>query len=84
MHYAGHFQGTLMAFAALSQDQLLNMLRSVALLSPIAHMNQIPSSATKLVADLFLANDVYWLGLREFIPNMLELLHKFFYDRFLS
>jgi lysosomal acid lipase/cholesteryl ester hydrolase len=45
-----------MAFAALSQGQLLNMLRSAALLSPIAHMDQIPSKETKLGADLFLAN----------------------------
>ncbi|CAJ2645645.1 unnamed protein product [Trifolium pratense] len=68
MHYAGHSQGTLMAFAALSQGQLLNMLRSAALLSPIAHMNQISSKETKLGADLFLANDIYWLGIREFSP----------------
>ncbi|KAK2415434.1 triacylglycerol lipase [Trifolium repens] len=68
MHYAGHSQGTLMAFAALSQGQLLNMLRSAALLSPIAHMDQIPSKETKLGADLFLANDIYWLGIREFSP----------------
>ncbi|CAL5192864.1 unnamed protein product [Lathyrus oleraceus] len=70
MHYAGHSQGTLMAFAALSQGQLLDMLRSVALLSPIAHMNQISSIGTKLAADLFIANDIYWLGIREFNPNV--------------
>ncbi|CAI8613337.1 unnamed protein product [Vicia faba] len=69
MHYVGHSQGTLMAFAALSQGQLLDMLRSVALLSPIAHMNQISSIVTKLAADLFIANDIYWLGIREFNPN---------------
>ncbi|GAU23919.1 hypothetical protein TSUD_181080 [Trifolium subterraneum] len=61
-------KGTLMAFATLSQGQLLNMLRSAALLSPIAHMNQISSKETKLGADLFLANDIYWLGIREFSP----------------
>ncbi|WJX28746.1 hypothetical protein P8452_17428 [Trifolium repens] len=70
IHYVGHSQGTLIAFAALSQGKLLNMLRSTALLSPIAHMNLIPSELTKAFADLFLANDVYWLGLREFIPNV--------------
>jgi hypothetical protein len=32
------------------------MLRSTALLSPIAHMNLIPSELTKAFADLFLAN----------------------------
>jgi len=31
-------------------------LRSAALLSPIAHMTQIPSELTKIAAKLFLAN----------------------------
>lgn len=34
----------------------MNMLRSAALLSPIAHMNQITSLLTKIAADAFLAN----------------------------
>ncbi|XP_050884898.1 triacylglycerol lipase 2 [Lathyrus oleraceus] len=72
IHYAGHSQGTLVAFVALSQGKLVNMLRSAALLSPIAHMNQLASPAIKLAAQLFLANDVYWLGLREFIPLLNE------------
>jgi len=50
------FQGTLIAFVALSQGKLLNMLRSAALLSPIAHMNLVPAGVTKVAADLFLAN----------------------------
>ena len=53
------FQGTLMALAAFSQDQLLGMLKSAALLSPIAHLNQITSQPTKLAADLFIANVRY-------------------------
>ncbi|KAL5076181.1 hypothetical protein RYX36_015165 [Vicia faba] len=69
MHYAGHSQGTLVAFVALSQGKLLNMLRSAALLSPIAHLNMITSELTKVIAELFLANDVYWLGVREIDPN---------------
>ncbi|MED6186669.1 hypothetical protein PIB30_068941 [Stylosanthes scabra] len=69
MHYVGHSLGTLTALAAFSEEQLLNMLRSAALLSPIAHLNQITSQPTKLAADLFLGNVVYWLGVREFIPN---------------
>ncbi|XP_014621646.1 triacylglycerol lipase 2 [Glycine max] len=69
IHYAGHSLGTLMALAALSQGQVVNMLRSTALLCPIAHMNQIPSLLTKLAADTFIANDMYWLGIHEFNPN---------------
>ena len=45
-----------MAFVNLSQGKLLNMLRSAALLSPIAHMNQLASPTTKLAAQFFLAN----------------------------
>ncbi|RHN69000.1 putative triacylglycerol lipase [Medicago truncatula] len=56
MHYVGHSQGTLIAFAAFSQGKLLNVFRSAALLSPIAHMTQIPSELTKIAAQLFLAN----------------------------
>ncbi|CAJ2668468.1 unnamed protein product [Trifolium pratense] len=68
MHYTGHSQGTLIAFAALSQGKFLDMWRSAALLSPIAHMKLIPSKLTRAAADLFLANDLYWLGLHEFVP----------------
>lgn len=46
----------MIAFAALSQGKLVNVLRSAALLSPIAHMTQIPSELTKIAAELFLAN----------------------------
>ncbi|XP_020211110.1 triacylglycerol lipase 2 [Cajanus cajan] len=69
MHYAGHSLGTLMALAALSQGQVLNMLRSSALLCPIAYMNQITSLPVKLAADTFIANDLYWLGISEFNQN---------------
>jgi len=45
-----------MALAALSQGQGLSMLRSAALLCPIAHMNQITSLVTKIAADTFIAD----------------------------
>ncbi|KAJ4830353.1 hypothetical protein Tsubulata_031790 [Turnera subulata] len=69
LHYVGHSLGTLIAFAAFSQGQLLNMLRSAALLSPIAHLNQITSPLTKGAAKSFIAEDLYWLGLHEFVPG---------------
>ncbi|WJX38829.1 hypothetical protein P8452_26449 [Trifolium repens] len=46
------------------------MLRSAALLSPIAYMNFIPSVEIRLVADKFLADVVYRFGIYKFIPNM--------------
>ncbi|WCJ37480.1 Triacylglycerol lipase 2 [Euphorbia peplus] len=69
IHYVGHSLGTLMALAAFSQQKLLNMLGSAAFLCPIAHLSQIPSSLTKVVADSFLGEELYWLGLREFMPG---------------
>ncbi|KAL1162673.1 hypothetical protein V6Z11_A07G218800 [Gossypium hirsutum] len=61
--------GTLIALAALSKDQLLNMLRSAALLCPIAYMGQMTSPLAKNAADNFIAEAVYWLGLSEFDPR---------------
>jgi hypothetical protein len=40
-----------MAFVALSQGKLLNMLRSTALFGSITHMNLIPFVEIRLVAD---------------------------------
>ncbi|CAN0911745.1 Triacylglycerol lipase 2 [Linum grandiflorum] len=64
-HYIGHSLGTLTVLAALSQGDLFNMTRSAALLCPIAHLNHITSPA-KIAADLYIAEDLYGLGLREF------------------
>ncbi|KAI8008900.1 Triacylglycerol lipase 2 [Camellia lanceoleosa] len=61
--------GTLIAFAAFSQKKLVNMLRSAALLSPIAYLSQVSSPLAKAAADAFIAEDLYWLGLNEFIPG---------------
>ncbi|AES80482.1 triacylglycerol lipase-like protein [Medicago truncatula] len=72
MHFVGDSQGSLMAFVAFSQGNLLNMTRSAAMLSPIAHMGRINSDATRLAAKLFLANYAYWLGIRQFLPNAAE------------
>ncbi|KAL3035405.1 hypothetical protein AAZX31_02G250700 [Glycine max] len=66
MHYVGHSQGTLIALAALSQDQLLNMLRSAALLSPIAYVGQLTSPLAKNAAENFIAESLYNLGIFEF------------------
>ncbi|KAH1214887.1 Triacylglycerol lipase 2 [Glycine max] len=69
MHYAGHSLGTLMVLADLSRGKLLDMLRSAALLCPIAHLNHVTSPVARTAAQSFIADPLYWLGLREFIPN---------------
>ncbi|TKY47925.1 Triacylglycerol lipase 2 [Spatholobus suberectus] len=72
MHYAGHSLGTLMALAALSQGQLLDMLRSAALLCPVAHLNQITSQVARLLADTFIANLNILLMSRDATGNLVE------------
>ncbi|KAK4397834.1 Triacylglycerol lipase 2 [Sesamum angolense] len=55
LHYVGHSLGTLMAFGAFSREEVLNMVRSAALLSPIAYMGQMPSPLARAAADIFTA-----------------------------
>ncbi|XP_031262211.1 triacylglycerol lipase 2-like [Pistacia vera] len=69
LHYAGHSLGTLMAFASFSENKLLNKIRSAALLSPIAHLAHVLSPLARTVSEIFLAEDMYWLGLHEFSPR---------------
>ncbi|KAF7141234.1 hypothetical protein RHSIM_Rhsim06G0169100 [Rhododendron simsii] len=56
LHYVGHSLGTLMALAAFSRQQSLNMIRSAALLSPIAHLDQITTllkvAAYSMIGDV--------------------------------
>ncbi|KAK4492824.1 hypothetical protein RD792_000149 [Penstemon davidsonii] len=69
LHYVGHSLGTLMAFGAFSRQEVLNIVRSAALLSPIAYLGQMPSPLARAAADAFIAETLYWLGLNEFAPG---------------
>lgn len=69
LHYVGHSLGTLIALAAFSKDQLVNMLRSAALLSPVAYVGQITSPIARNAADNFVGETLYWLGVDEFNPS---------------
>ncbi|KAI9177339.1 hypothetical protein LWI28_013845 [Acer negundo] len=69
LHYVGHSLGTLIALASFSEDQLMNNLRSAALLSPIAYVGQVTSPLARNAAENFLAEGLYRLGLDEFDPK---------------
>ncbi|XP_058220144.1 triacylglycerol lipase 2-like isoform X2 [Rhododendron vialii] len=69
LHYVGHSLGTLMALAAFSQQQSLNMIRSAALLSPIAYLDQITTLLGKAAAYSMIGDVLYWSGVHEFIPG---------------
>ncbi|PVH34974.1 hypothetical protein PAHAL_7G077700 [Panicum hallii] len=79
MHYVGHSLGTLIAFAAISEQQQLGMLRSAGLLSPIAYLDKVSSPLARGGADVFLGEALYWLGLNEFDPTG-ETVHKLVTD----
>ncbi|KAJ7964768.1 Lipase [Quillaja saponaria] len=79
LHYVGHSLGTLMALAAFSKNQLLNLLRSAALLSPIAYAGQMTSPLARNAADNFVAEYLYKIGIYEFDPSgqgVIEVLKK--------
>ncbi|KAF3662184.1 putative xyloglucan endotransglucosylase/hydrolase protein 2-like [Capsicum annuum] len=83
LHYVGHSLGTLTAFGALSENKLVDMLRSAALLSPIAYLGQIKSPLAKSASQDFIAEGLYWLGIHEFDPRgeaVVKLLEKICQD----
>lgn len=53
--FGNSLQGTLIALAAFSQNQLLSMSRSAVLLSPIAYVGQMTSPLARNAADNFIA-----------------------------
>ncbi|KAG5545656.1 hypothetical protein RHGRI_017964 [Rhododendron griersonianum] len=69
LHYVGHSLGTLMALAAFSKQQSLNMTRSAALLAPIAYLDQITTLLGKAAAYSMIGDVLYWLGIDEFKPG---------------
>ncbi|XP_021890150.1 triacylglycerol lipase 2-like [Carica papaya] len=69
LHYVGHSLGTLIALAAFSKDQLVSMLRSAALLCPIAYVGNVTSPLAKNAADNFIAEGLCRSGVREFDPR---------------
>ncbi|KAK7836205.1 triacylglycerol lipase 2 [Quercus suber] len=69
LYYVGHSLGTLLALASFSQEKLVNMTKSAALLCPIAYTGQVTSMFPRAIANTFLAEGTYMLGLREFISG---------------
>ena len=53
--FGNSLQGTLVALAAFSQNQLLSMSRSAVLLSPIAYVGQMTSPLARNAAENFIA-----------------------------
>ncbi|XP_047940781.1 triacylglycerol lipase 2-like [Salvia hispanica] len=66
LHYVGHSQGSLMALAAVSNGDLVSMMRSAALLSPIAYLGEVTSPLARIGAETLLAETLHWLKINEF------------------
>ncbi|PKA57952.1 Triacylglycerol lipase 2 [Apostasia shenzhenica] len=69
IHYVGHSLGTLIALGSFSEQNLISMVRSAALLSPIAYLDQLPSPFMQGAARLYLGEELYQLGITRFNPN---------------
>ncbi|CAN1783928.1 Triacylglycerol lipase 2 [Linum perenne] len=69
VHYVGHSQGNLFSLAAISKGYLVDKLRSVSVLCPIAYMHHMSSLLMRGSINLFAAEGLYWLRIKEFDPN---------------
>nr|XP_027062872.1 triacylglycerol lipase 2-like [Coffea arabica] len=69
LHYVGHSQGTLIALASFSKGQLVDKLRSAALLSPIGFLGEMTSPLARIGVESFISQALYWLGINEFNPR---------------
>ncbi|KAK7823096.1 triacylglycerol lipase 2 [Quercus suber] len=55
LYYVGHSLGTLLALASFSQEKLVNLTKSAALLCPIAYTSQTTSVFPRTIAKVYLA-----------------------------
>ncbi|XP_022154145.1 triacylglycerol lipase 2 [Momordica charantia] len=69
IHYVGHSLGTLIILASLSEGRLVDKLRSVALLSPIAYLSHMTTAIGALAARSFVGELTTLLGVAEFNPK---------------
>ncbi|KAL4185025.1 hypothetical protein AMTRI_Chr10g3950 [Amborella trichopoda] len=79
LNYVGHSLGTLTAMAAFSEGKLVDMVKSAALLSPIAHLNHITSPLIVSLSKTLISDLGTWLGPGEFnigLPIVRKLLRS--------
>nr|POE83693.1 triacylglycerol lipase 2 [Quercus suber] len=80
LYYVGHSLGTLLALASFSQEKLVNLTKSAALLCPIAYTSQTTSVFPRTIAKVYLAERAYRLGLHEFIAGGAGNVAEYDYD----
>ncbi|KAL6135899.1 hypothetical protein ACLB2K_068124 [Fragaria x ananassa] len=69
INYIGHSLGTLLALASLSEGKLVDQLKSVALLSPVAYLTYMSTPIGAVGARLFAGEITRIFGFAEFDPK---------------
>ncbi|KAF9602363.1 hypothetical protein IFM89_027037 [Coptis chinensis] len=69
LNYVGHSLGTLVALASLSQGKMVDKVKSVALLSPVAYLSHMTTSIGILCAQAFVGEITTLFGVSEFNPK---------------
>ncbi|CAI8590150.1 unnamed protein product [Vicia faba] len=73
INYVGHSLGTLIALASFSERNLVNQLKSAALLSPIAYLSHMNTALGVVAAKSFVGEITTLIGLAEFNPKGLRI-----------
>uniref|UniRef100_A0A7N2MAG5 Triacylglycerol lipase n=1 Tax=Quercus lobata TaxID=97700 RepID=A0A7N2MAG5_QUELO len=71
LYYVGHSLGTLLALASFSQEKLVNLTKSAALLCPIAYTSQTTSVFPRTIAKAYLAESMSNFSLKELSVNLI-------------
>ncbi|KAJ8646132.1 hypothetical protein MRB53_007880 [Persea americana] len=70
IHYVGHSLGTLVALASFSEGRLVDVLKSAALLCPIAYLSHMTTPIGQVAAKAFIGEIMSsLLGIPEFNPK---------------
>ncbi|XP_078169477.1 triacylglycerol lipase 2-like [Carex rostrata] len=70
LHYVGHSMGTLVALASFSEGRLVDKIKSVALLSPVAYLAHMSTPIGIICAKAFVGEVVTeWFRVAQFNPK---------------
>ncbi|CAL9162007.1 unnamed protein product, partial [Musa hybrid cultivar] len=69
LHYVGHSMGTMTALAAFSEGKLVDMIKSAALLSPVAYLTYMATPIGVAAASAFSGEVRTTLGVAEYNPK---------------
>ncbi|XP_020238028.1 triacylglycerol lipase 2 [Cajanus cajan] len=74
INFVGHSLGTLVALASLSEGKLVNQVKSVALLSPVAYLSHMRTALGVIAANSFVGEIINLIGMAEFDPKGLPVV----------